>query len=183
MGHPVKVATNTNIVYLQTRYSSKFSWFFWFSPIQRYDTTMRKWQILYLRTRYRSKLGWFLWFGPIHVTIRRNLAPCTCMGFAQLFLLSLTLFQAEPEVDEGVERQRRDMRLSPPLGSGLPVLLVLDPPVMAYYYTLARGIREIMQPQGPIMLPEFRLLSTYLACSTHSSPLSSSISTNRSWGL
>ena len=41
----------------------------------------------------------------------------------------LTLFQAEPEVDEGVEGERRDMRLSPPLGAGLPVLLVLDPPV------------------------------------------------------
>ena len=48
--------------------------------------------------------------------------------------LSLTLFQAKPEVDEGVERQRRDMRLSPPLGPGLPVLLVLDPPGMVIHF-------------------------------------------------
>ena len=70
----IKVATDTNILDLRTRYRTKLGWFFWFWPIQRYDTTMGKWQSLYLRTRYRSKLGWFFWFGPIHLTIRRNLA-------------------------------------------------------------------------------------------------------------
>ena len=69
-----KVATDTNILDLLTRYRTKLGWFFWFWPIQRFDTTMGKWQILYLRTRYRSKLGLLFWFGPIHVTIRRNLA-------------------------------------------------------------------------------------------------------------
>ena len=69
----LKVATDTTILYLRTRYRTILGWFFWFWPIQGYDTTKGKWQILYLRTRYRSKLGWFFWFGPIHVTIRRNL--------------------------------------------------------------------------------------------------------------
>ena len=70
----IKVATDTKILYLRTRYRTILGWFFWFWLTQRYDTTMGKWQILYLRTRYRSKLGWFFWFGPIQVTIRRNLA-------------------------------------------------------------------------------------------------------------
>ena len=63
-----------NLARLRTRYRTKLGWFFWFWPIQRYDTTMGKWQILCLRTRCRSKLGWFFWFGSIHVTIHRNLA-------------------------------------------------------------------------------------------------------------
>ena len=49
-------------------------WFFWFWPMQRYDTTMGKWQNCVSRTRYRTKLGWFFWFGPIQVKICRNLA-------------------------------------------------------------------------------------------------------------
>ena len=69
-----KVATDTKILYLRTRYRYKLSWFFWFWPIQRYDTTKGKWQILYLRTRYRYKLGSIFWIGTIHVTIPRNLA-------------------------------------------------------------------------------------------------------------
>ena len=76
-----KVATDTNILDLRTRYRSKLGWFFWFRPIQRYYTTMGKWQILYLRTRYRSKLGWFFWFGPIHATIRRNLGVDIVSGW------------------------------------------------------------------------------------------------------
>ena len=68
-----KVATDTNILDLRTRHRTKLGWFFWFWPIQRYNTKKGKWQILYLRTRYRSKLGWFFWFGLIHMTVRRNL--------------------------------------------------------------------------------------------------------------
>ena len=68
-----KVATDTYILDLRTKYITKLGWFFWFWPIQRYNTTKGKWQILYPRTRYRSKLGWFFWFDRIHVTIRRNL--------------------------------------------------------------------------------------------------------------
>ena len=63
-----KVATDTNILDLRTKYITKLGWFFWFWPIQRYDTTMGKWQILYLRTRYRSKLGWI--FGSARYTWR-----------------------------------------------------------------------------------------------------------------
>ena len=59
---------------LRTRYRTKLGWFFWFWPIQRYNTTMGKSQIFYLRTTYRSKLVFFFWFGPIHMMIRRNLA-------------------------------------------------------------------------------------------------------------
>ena len=80
-----KVATDTNILDPRTRYRTKLGWFFWFWPIQRYDTTKGKWQILYLRTRYRSKLGWFFWFGPIHVTIRHNLG--SMMIFLRLWSL------------------------------------------------------------------------------------------------
>ena len=69
-----KVATDTKILDLRTRYRTKLGWFFWFWPIQRYNTTKGKWQIVYLRTRFRTKLGWFFWFGPILETIRRNLA-------------------------------------------------------------------------------------------------------------
>ena len=69
-GRLAKVATDTNILDLRTRYRTKLGWFFWFVPIQRYNTTVGKWQILYLWTRYRYKLGWFFWFGPIQVTIR-----------------------------------------------------------------------------------------------------------------
>ena len=68
-----KVATDTNILYLRTRYrymkgvsSGSF----------RYldtDTINKSRLKMYLRYRYRSKLGCFFWFGPIHVTIRRNL--------------------------------------------------------------------------------------------------------------
>ena len=69
-----KVATDTNILYLRTRYRymkgvSSVSF--------RYldtDTINKSWLKMYLRYRYRSKLGWIFWFGPIHVTIRRNLA-------------------------------------------------------------------------------------------------------------
>ena len=64
-----KVATDTYILDLRTRYRIKLGFF----GSDRYKD-MGKWQILYLRTRYRSKWGWFFWFGPIHVTIRRNLA-------------------------------------------------------------------------------------------------------------
>ena len=60
---------------LRTRYRTKLGWFFWFWPIQTYDTTIRKWQILYLRIRYRSKLGWFFWFGPICCNLR--IMKCT----------------------------------------------------------------------------------------------------------
>ena len=78
------VATDTKILDLRTRSRTKFGWFFWFWQIQRYDTTMGKWQILYLQTRYRSKLGWFFWFGPIPVTIRRNLGHVqTSSSFAE----------------------------------------------------------------------------------------------------
>ena len=51
--------------------------FFWFWPLQRYDTTVGKCNILYLRTRYRSTLGWIFWFGLIYVTKRLNLANST----------------------------------------------------------------------------------------------------------
>ena len=51
-----KVATYTNILALRTRYRTKLGWFFWFCPIQRYDTTMGKWQILDLWTRYIATL-------------------------------------------------------------------------------------------------------------------------------
>ena len=70
----IKVATDTKILDLRTRYRTKLGWFFWFCQIQRYDTTKRKWQILYLRTRYRTKLDWFFWFDAIHETICGNLA-------------------------------------------------------------------------------------------------------------
>ena len=51
-----KVATDTNILDLRTRYRTRLGWFFWFCLIQRYVTTKGKWQILYLRTRYTTKL-------------------------------------------------------------------------------------------------------------------------------
>ena len=38
-----KLATDKNILELRTRYRNKLGWFFWFRPIKRYDTTMRKW--------------------------------------------------------------------------------------------------------------------------------------------
>ena len=37
-----KVATDTMILDLRTRYRTKVGWFLWFCPIQRYDTTKAK---------------------------------------------------------------------------------------------------------------------------------------------
>ena len=56
--------------------------------------------------------------------------------FLRRFTNLLTFFQAEPEVDERVEGERRDMRLSPPLCSGLSILLVLDPPGIGHFIAL-----------------------------------------------
>ena len=80
---------------LQTRYRTRLGWFFWFCPIQRYDTTKGKWQILYLRTRYRTKLGWFFWFGPIHVKILHNLGCNYVMNVSlSMGLCSHTILQS-----------------------------------------------------------------------------------------
>ena len=79
-GRLAKVATDTNILDLRTRYRSKLGWFFCFCPIQRHNTTKGKWQILYLRTRYRSKLGWIFRLWPIQ---RYD----TTMGKWQMFYL------------------------------------------------------------------------------------------------
>ena len=68
-----KVATDTKILDLRTRYRTKLGWFFWFCLMRRYHTIQGKWQIVYLRTRYRTKVGRFFWFGTIHETICRNL--------------------------------------------------------------------------------------------------------------
>ena len=56
-----KVATDTKILYLRTRYRTKLGWFFWFCRIQRYNTTKGKMANFVSPNQIQNQFGLVLW--------------------------------------------------------------------------------------------------------------------------